>query len=434
MANSPGIAVVGAGIAGLTAAHQLAKEGFQVTVFEKNDYVGGRIKTDRCRGRTIEGGAQSYFHFYQLTRELIRELGLAQHETYLPGRPGILRHRQIHDVSLGPAFLFGSHLGLRSKCLVGKLLARLLAHWPQLDYERLHKAHHLDTRSVAQYAIHHLNREILDYLFAPILNGLFYWQSKETSQAALFVLLRQALSGLKPMTLRCGLSSLPRALAQNLDVRLNHAVTQITKTESGAYHVAAHDGSQPINREFDAVVCATTASAVPRLLPSLTATQKAFFQNISYSQNVNVAVEVEKDPIPDTTNFFVPLVEPEAHDLGAVTRQSDDVISLFSSAKSGSDLVGETDSVVAARLIHDLQKLLPAPQPGKVRPLSPHIYRWREALPILDVGFFKRLKEFQSGNIESGRLVFCGDYLGGAFIEGAVNSGIKAARRLLSRL
>ena len=35
------IGIVGAGIAGLTAAHDLIKKGHQVTIFESANYVGG---------------------------------------------------------------------------------------------------------------------------------------------------------------------------------------------------------------------------------------------------------------------------------------------------------------------------------------------------------------------------------------------------------
>ena len=37
------IAVIGAGIAGLTCAYELQKAGFDVVVLEKNSYVGGRM-------------------------------------------------------------------------------------------------------------------------------------------------------------------------------------------------------------------------------------------------------------------------------------------------------------------------------------------------------------------------------------------------------
>ena len=35
------IAIIGAGITGLTAGYYLAKEGHQITIFEKNNYLGG---------------------------------------------------------------------------------------------------------------------------------------------------------------------------------------------------------------------------------------------------------------------------------------------------------------------------------------------------------------------------------------------------------
>ena len=41
------IAVIGAGPAGLTAAHRLAGNGAAVTVFEREDAAGGRTHRDR---------------------------------------------------------------------------------------------------------------------------------------------------------------------------------------------------------------------------------------------------------------------------------------------------------------------------------------------------------------------------------------------------
>jgi predicted NAD/FAD-dependent oxidoreductase len=52
------IAVVGTGIAGLTAARRLAKAGAEVTVFEKSKGVGGRLATRRADAGGIDHGAQ----------------------------------------------------------------------------------------------------------------------------------------------------------------------------------------------------------------------------------------------------------------------------------------------------------------------------------------------------------------------------------------
>lgn len=56
----PSVAIVGGGIAGLTAAYRLAAQGFAVTVFEQSDRVGGKIHTsDQQRAaRRFEFGAE----------------------------------------------------------------------------------------------------------------------------------------------------------------------------------------------------------------------------------------------------------------------------------------------------------------------------------------------------------------------------------------
>ena len=56
------VGVIGAGVAGLSAAYDLAKQGHSVTVFEKNDYLGGMMSwTDTFGsriGRWIEQNLQ----------------------------------------------------------------------------------------------------------------------------------------------------------------------------------------------------------------------------------------------------------------------------------------------------------------------------------------------------------------------------------------
>lgn len=55
------ILIIGAGIAGLAAARQLKSSGFQVTVLEGRNRIGGRIYTDRNLGLPIDLGA-SWIH------------------------------------------------------------------------------------------------------------------------------------------------------------------------------------------------------------------------------------------------------------------------------------------------------------------------------------------------------------------------------------
>ena len=55
------VAIIGAGMAGLSAAHDLALDGHDVTVFEARNRIGGRILTDHSLGVPLDLGA-SWIH------------------------------------------------------------------------------------------------------------------------------------------------------------------------------------------------------------------------------------------------------------------------------------------------------------------------------------------------------------------------------------
>jgi oxygen-dependent protoporphyrinogen oxidase len=77
------IAVVGAGIAGLTAAYEAARQAdVRVTMFEASDRLGGTVETVREQGFTIECGPDSWVSERTAARELAEELGLADEIVY----------------------------------------------------------------------------------------------------------------------------------------------------------------------------------------------------------------------------------------------------------------------------------------------------------------------------------------------------------------
>lgn len=67
------VAVVGAGLAGLVAARHLADAGHDVTVFEREPTVGGRVRSREVEGFTLDRGFQVLFTGYP---EVRRELDL----------------------------------------------------------------------------------------------------------------------------------------------------------------------------------------------------------------------------------------------------------------------------------------------------------------------------------------------------------------------
>ena len=59
--NKQEVIVIGAGFAGLAAATVLAKEGFKVTIIEKNDQPGGRARVWKKEGYTFDMGPSWYW-------------------------------------------------------------------------------------------------------------------------------------------------------------------------------------------------------------------------------------------------------------------------------------------------------------------------------------------------------------------------------------
>jgi len=78
-ASSPRIAIVGAGLAGLTAAYSLRKAGYSATVYEASGRLGGRCWTDRSSwagAQISEHGGELIDQNHTQIRNLAQELGL----------------------------------------------------------------------------------------------------------------------------------------------------------------------------------------------------------------------------------------------------------------------------------------------------------------------------------------------------------------------
>ncbi len=80
------VAVVGAGLAGLTAAREVARAGYSVVVLEARDRVGGRIVNQPIgEGKVVEMGGESIGPTQDRIYELARELGVSTFRTFDEG-------------------------------------------------------------------------------------------------------------------------------------------------------------------------------------------------------------------------------------------------------------------------------------------------------------------------------------------------------------
>ena len=70
------MAVVGAGLSGLTTAYRLHTAGWRVTVSESESEIGGRTKSYQVGGYLIDSGASALGASYRAYLELTEELGI----------------------------------------------------------------------------------------------------------------------------------------------------------------------------------------------------------------------------------------------------------------------------------------------------------------------------------------------------------------------
>jgi protoporphyrinogen/coproporphyrinogen III oxidase len=94
------VAVVGGGVAGLTAAYRLKQRGVRVVVYEAANRVGGAVLTERREGYLAELGPSSLATPSPQLRALLGELGLES--SILPASPAVLKRYVVRKNKLLP--------------------------------------------------------------------------------------------------------------------------------------------------------------------------------------------------------------------------------------------------------------------------------------------------------------------------------------------
>jgi len=84
------IAIIGGGITGLVAGYRLLQKGYGVTIFEKEEELGGLLGSFKIEGKSLE---KAYHHIFKTDKYiigLIRELGLEKKLKWFNGSTAML--------------------------------------------------------------------------------------------------------------------------------------------------------------------------------------------------------------------------------------------------------------------------------------------------------------------------------------------------------
>lgn len=240
--NSKQIAVVGAGIAGLTAAYELQKKGHDITVFEASNRVGGRMSSDHIDGFTIDRGAQFLSSNYSTLIPLIKEVGLGEDLVYASPYASIKRKNKVCQFTPNnPLSLITSKYlsPLESiKLLFNSLKwSRKILPLSLSDYSQWSS---FDDENCADFIKKEFGDYVLEYVIEPMLQGYYYQSPEETSKALGLMLLSFGLKKGPVLSLKDGMGSLPQKLAQFFKVQLNSPVTNVSRTSDDKVKVVVN--------------------------------------------------------------------------------------------------------------------------------------------------------------------------------------------------
>ena len=446
------VAIIGAGVTGLTAAYCLKQRGSRVVVYEATDRIGGVVKTERRGGYLAELGPNSMSSPSAAVLAILRDLGLdgsmvraspAARERY------IVRRGKLVHLPLTPAELLTTRLLSNAAKLA--ILSEPLVDTSDSTVDE----------SVAAFIRRRFNQEVLDYVVNPFVAGMYAGDPEQLSVRhalpQLHALERTHGSVMKAFlkaakaqrrldedvkhsgglfSFRDGLQEIPEALGRELksELRLKAPVTQLRTGPRGWTVGAAYQGPEL----YDAVVYAAPAHGLDDIDLDLTGGERlATLSSIVHPPVAVLALGFRREDVSHSLEgfgFLAPEVE-RRRVLGVIFSSSlfasrapegHVLLTVFAGGARDPDFVHNDPQTLTARVLDELRILLGT----RGEPSFKAVQIWPKAIPqyVLGYGRFKDIAD----QIEQSNpgLVLAGTYRDGISLGDALASGERAASRV----
>ena len=440
------VIVAGAGIAGLSAAYDLAKAGAPYTPIEKQPRLGGVIQTTAREGCIIAGGPDSFISQKPEALALIKELGLenevigsndSTRVTY------ILRHGKL--VRLPEGF----RMIVPTRAL--PMLKSPLLSWGtklHMGLELLRQPETHPDRSVAEFVIDHFGQESLDYLAEPLLSGVYGGDPREmsvNSVLGMFVELEKKHGSLARAILKTRTKSaesggpLFRSLKGGLGV-LTAKLAGTISSRQGDVETVERNGSGfrvRVNGSWadaSSVIFACPAWAAASIVTSLDARLAELLNQIPYTSSATVALGYDGaqfDGFRSGHGFLVPKVE--RHRMAACTFVGSKfdhrapagklLLRCFFGGAGDDAILNEDDETLVAMATTELRAILGL----TAQPLFTSISRCPRSMAQYTVGHAARWKEIQTRVAAIPGLYLAGNGYTGIGIPDCIRMGRAAA-------
>jgi protoporphyrinogen/coproporphyrinogen III oxidase len=443
------IAVVGGGIAGLAAAHELHARGVPFVLLEASGRLGGVIRTERMGGFLLEAGPDAILAQKPEAVELCRALGLA--DRLISTNPDA---RAVYVLDRGRLHALPEGMVLGVPTRLGPLVRSRLFSWPaklRMALEPLmRRAPAPGDESIASFLRRRLGREAVRKLGEPLLAGIHAGDAERLSIRATFprlveieasegslmrAFLRGSAGGAPFRSLPDGLGEMVAALVAGLPARScrTDAPVRALRPGAGGWLVEA-GGQRPL--EARAVILAVPAPRAAPLVQEVAPEAARRLSAIPFASTATVLLGYRRGDVRhplDGYGLLVPRGEglrttalgffstkfpgraPEGHVL----------LRGFLGGVHDQAVLDESDSRLAALV----QEEMAGPLGLTGAPVLARVYRWPSATPQMEVGHLERMAALDRELAAVPGLFLTGSGLRGTGIPDTIGDATRAARQ-----
>jgi protoporphyrinogen oxidase len=290
-------AVIGAGIAGLTAAWELAKAGRLVTVYEADSVPGGLMASFPFGGTQLDRVYHHIFLDNQPTLGLLAELGLRDDMQWTVAPSGYFHDGQVWPLGSAWDLLRFKPLSLaeRVRFGVGVLRAQRVDDWEALDEQ-----------TARDWLTKVFGRRVYEVMWEPLLRSKFGDAHDRVSAAWFWYKLRQRSESRHGKSsretlgyLRGSFGRLATALADAIEdrdgrVALAEPVEELACEENGGFRIRSQEGEA----HFQRVLATVAPPLLLQLAPNLPGDYRDRLGAIDYMANLCVVLALE-EPLTD---------------------------------------------------------------------------------------------------------------------------------------
>lgn len=449
------VAIIGAGITGLTAAFYLKRQGVPVTVYEEGNRVGGVLRSLRYEGYLAEFGPNTILETSPKIAQLVRDAGLGERRLDPDPRAAaryVVRYRRPIAMPSSPLGFFTTKLfSARAKLAV--LREPFVA--PRRDGLE---------ESIAQFVQRRLGREFLVQAIDALVAGVYAGDPHKLSVTQAFPKLAQLearygslikgqILGARERRKRGetakdrapkfsfdeGLQVLPDTLRERLGeaVRLKAAVVSLTR-QAGGWLLGLREGGEQTRAEHGAVIYAGTAFKLADLkLQAPAPLSLAAFAEIRHPPVASVVLGFRRADVSHPCQGFgmlIPKVEGFKI-LGTIFSSSlfpnrAPAAHITLTSYVGGERYPELAALPADKLfeltLEDLRVLLGV----NGRPTFQHSAFYPKAIPQYNVGYGRYRELMTDIERQATGLFLAGHYRDGVSLSDSIVSGCNAAERV----